>query len=1181
MTTLTFNSLLNATQKFTVAANNIELGDGADQMAMPCGRIIDESWDVTTEALNTTGFTALYAAIAALAGREFDWRFRPTDGFQVFTAKNFSENSLGLGVRQISLTLNKTGHQVVDECLVKTGDLAATYPILPLGLFLKNASQDWVVKVLGDRVAGGIDARAKFGYNAARDTWTYSAIIPEAKKLEVQDFLAARSGNYFEFRLTPTVPGSPYACSAWQFSYIGNQVWEFSASFKRNFSPFKETNIKQIINFFDYYDKDDEMRAAMALSFANLDSYLNGSYDWLMRFKRDTFPLILSNNYILKNSFHRVLGRGGYFPSSAGTTEGQAIAVRATMIAFQATGQEKWKTLALNIGNALLNYYYPVKIPLNWQPSNGIQVAHWIINVDQSFVSKGKSATDPINYGYFDLVVNFTNGEGFIPVGTPNFGELVANVYRVYPVSDRLLFQNVYAKPIGGFSYPIDYWVSNVSLDGIISRQYADSESPGGRQPTPTTESAGKIKLLTNFTGQAKIVYSAYTGVTIAAGALFEPYPMWRPLRTDEALGAIDIFPWAEDGYDYLYQATSDTKWLSARESTRFTELAAATVINPSDWYRKEKSPNPFAYAGSQIILTPDNGSTHSGAIVASRVIGGSKDQWLQANIPSSTDLYPSAEYQNYAVQIKAVATMTVRVEVACSVATEIEIVLSLSRNPFDFSQYYTARLPVPSGGTPTARTYNLNEFLLFDITRTAWHPHIADSPVYTYSGDGGSNSATRIESTIAGIPRTIWRIQQSRGSGFAGAGFVAIGKTPRFPLQIFYQHSGSANLKIEVEGKDYRRTLPAIAWGLGKFEATEFADFQGKNPSPSATITKVEIEATGTSDTLVWWIGAAPQLLQPPVQTYKALIVSKVKTTHTLWIGDFLAIGSPSEQLTYSPGVPPFTANAESDGAGGHVIAAWRGIPMSGYVYPDYLVKTGQWARLEQALDFLLEAQVQYRQQNTVKTNGLFMPAFAWGYWDAGEYANSVDEWTFNAIDPNSQWCGYQVRPMYSVARAWLKMVDGEYSGAIPSNLGSLIAKANKCTMQSLYWASAFYTRRRSFKPATDFKPIVDPESNYFEPHAASFIGRAALCANLAGGDRAVTLRLIKASIDFLSTQYVSSGQMQGSFTAGQPAFTFGGQEYRENFAFWSAECLELLALLRMKKDLIKYPKCVYFIRS
>jgi phage-related protein len=1179
LVTLAIDSLIGVTQKFTVAANTIELGDGADQMALPCGRIIDEQWDITTKALSSSEFTALYAAIDALAGREFDWRFRPIDELQTFTSKNFATRQSGTRTWQISLTLNKTGHQAIDECFVRTGDLESSYPILPIGLFIKSATQKWDIKTLGDRVAGGVDATAKFGYNAARDTWTYSAVIPESKKIEVHDFLAARSGNYFEFRLVPTSPGFPYSCATWQFSYVGDRVWEFSASFRRNFTPFKEANIKQVVSLFDYYDKEADMRAAMALSFADIDLMLDGSYDWLMRYKRDTFPLILNNNFILKNSFHRVLGRGGYFPGSAGTTEGQAIAVRAAMLAFQATGLTKWKTLAINLGNALLSYYYPVQIPLNWQPSDGIQVPHWVINVDQPFVSKGKSAPDPINYGYFDLVVNFTNGEGFIPSGNPHFGELVANVYRVYPTNDRLLFQNVYAKPLGGFSYAIDYWVSNVSLEGVIARQYADSESPGGRQPTPTNEAPGKIKLSTNYTGQAKIVYSAYTGATIAAGALFEPYPMWRELRAGEALGAIDVFPWSEDGYDYLYQATNDTKWLSARESTRYTELIAATVINPSDWYRKEDSPNPFAYAGSQIILTPDNGGTHSGAIVASRVIGGNKDQWLQANIPSSTDLYPSAEYQNYAVRIKAVEAMTVKVEVACSVATEIEVVLSLSQNPFNFTQYYTARLPVSGGGVPASRIYNLNEFLLFDTTRTAWHPHIADSPIYTYSGGGGSATATRVESTIAGIPRFVWRIQQSRGSGFAGAGFVAIGKTPRFPLQIFYQHSGSANLKIEVEGKDYRRSLPASAWEIGRFEASEFTDFQGKPPSPSATITKIEIEATGACDTYAWWIGVPPQLLQPPVQTYKALIVSKVKAAHTLWIGDFLAIGSPSEQLTYSPGVPPFTANVESNGAGGQVIAAWRGIPMSGYVYPDYLVKTGQWARLEQAIDFLLEAQVQYRQQSANGTNGLFMPAFAWGYWDAGEYANDIDEWTFNAIDPNSQWVGYQVRPMYAIARAWLKMVNGEYPGAAPANLGSLILKAEKCTMQSLSWASSFYTRRRSFQPATDFRAIVDPEVNYNEPHAASFIGRAALCANLAGGNTAITLRLIKASIDFLRSQYVTTGTMQGSFTAGQPTFMSGGQEYRENFGFWVAEEKEFLALLKINKGLIKYPKCVYFI--
>lgn len=80
---------------------------------------------------------------------------------------------------------------------------------------------------------------------------------------------------------------------------------------------------------------------------------------------------------------------------------------------------------------------------------------------------------------------------------------------------------------------------------------------------------------------------------------------------------------------------------------------------------------------------------------------------------------------------------------------------------------------------------------------------------------------------------------------------------------------------------------------------------------------------------------------------------------------------------------------------------------------------------------------------------------------------------------------------------------------------------------------------------------------------------------ANLAGGTRSITFRVLKRSIAFMNTQYVASGTMAGSWAAGQPTFIEGSVTYREYFLFWHGEIITTLALLLKNKNAISYPSC------
>lgn len=1188
---LSFLALLESTQSFEVRSTAGTLGDGAEVLGLPIGRIVEDSWQLTSIPLLTPDKDALVATLQANTAKGLLWQLRQKNGEWELQQDNlgqyewdsWSTTPIGAEYWQVELTLKRTGHQEIDECLLRPTDLATTYPLFPLGLYLNGANQSYETITAVQRFRGGIEERRSYGYNAVRDRWSFTATVGEHKRNELIQFLSDRCGNFFEFKIAPDRSGRIYTCLKWSARQIGVAHWEMSFEFSRCFLPFRQSDVKSIIDDFDFYGSQEEIIEVMQATFADIDEKLDGAYDWLLRYKRNEYPLILNEQWLLVNSFHTVLGRGGYFPPSAGPTEAQAVIARASMYAYYATGKTKWLELAKSTGDALLNYFYPVKIPANWKPADGIRVPHWLINIKAPFVSKGALSTtgDPLNMGHFDLVLNFVNGVAQIPYGTPHFGELVANVYRVYPAGDRLLWKNVYAKPIGGFEYGIDYWVTNVMLDGIISRQYGDSESPSGRRPTPTNEPIGKIVLSTPFTGQAKVVYSSYSGPVIGVNELFEPYPAWRSLRKSEALAAIDVFPWSEDAYDFLWQATQESKWYDARECTRYSEIIAATVINPTAWYKRDDSPNPFAYPGSQVILA---NHPEGATFTASRVLSGDKKDWLQCDIPASPELYPSAELQNFAVQAVITPETSVLVEYAHSQVTEIEVILSLAKNPFDFSQYYTARLPVPGGGVPVTRSFSPREFLLWDVTQTSWHPYIADDPVYTYKGQGGAATVARVEETIDGIKRAVWRIVLDKNSGFAGAGFVCLGVKPRIPLTIFYKHVGddARILVTTTGGKKYSKAIKAAEWGKVTFPADVLKNTDDKSPSDSFA-TNVEIEANDESTTFVWWIGAAPKELPAPVKTYKALLTSRVKTAHTFWVGQFEGVGSPSSVVKGNPGVVPFTANVENDGEGGQYITSWRGAPYSGYMFPSYFVKTAQWSRLKQVLEFLKEAQDAYADQNANHTRGPFMPVYLWNYWDTPEYSptGQIDVWSYSGADPNTEWEGYFCRPLESTAHAWQKLVDREYPGGDPPNRNELIELCKKIVMDYLNWQSSFYVKRKSLRPPSNFPQSVDPYVAYPTTHYAAFMLRGAIYANIAGGNSAVTMRLIKASYDFLDMQYIRSSAMQGAFFAEQPTFTANGIVFNEAFGFHQSEAIEALAILKQKAHLLNYPRCVYFIRK
>jgi hypothetical protein len=301
--------------------------------------------------------------------------------------------------------------------------------------------------------------------------------------------------------------------------------------------------------------------------------------------------------------------------------------------------------------------------------------------------------------------------------------------------------------------------------------------------------------------------------------------------------------------------------------------------------------------------------------------------------------------------------------------------------------------------------------------------------------------------------------------------------------------------------------------------------------------------------------------VLPVPCNAYKHVIRTRIDGSYSMKVGDWQALNSPLNILKYNPGAVPFTVNS-INGA----IDAWRGSLYVGYQNPATWYKWGRADLAAQVLQCLADSQADYGRRAPGGASGLFSPVFYWPVWSEGVFGD-YNTWGWNGADPNTEWGQYAYRALEATAKCWY-LGRGDAAIARP---------AQRITMNALRYLDRFI--RAAGRPPTNIKSNVAPQDLYHDPAAAALILRAAIWANLAGGDRALTFRVIRRCWLYLQSQYVNSGLMAGSYSAGQPTFVEGGQTYREYFGFWQAEILEALALMAQYRALLNLPPCATLI--
>lgn len=282
------------------------------------------------------------------------------------------------------------------------------------------------------------------------------------------------------------------------------------------------------------------------------------------------------------------------------------------------------------------------------------------------------------------------------------------------------------------------------------------------------------------------------------------------------------------------------------------------------------------------------------------------------------------------------------------------------------------------------------------------------------------------------------------------------------------------------------------------------------------------------------------------PFRLYGAGFTTRDPQAMTFTI--FLLRPQPMLTLPYQPYVVPFTINML-----GPEVIDWRGSPGTGYQAPDLWGQLGSPVGALTQLQFLQSAQAQWQTDHG--NLGPFAHCYIWDRHDRSELGNPTPgTWTYTWHDPNSQWGGYQYRPLESCARLMAeKAADPTYSSAVA------LAKTLVQNYLSFLNVTAWPSLAGSVAgPPTDFTSTAW-QRNYEEPHFAALILRTATYALRSGLlDASSTTNasaLVSRSWTYLESLFQSSGAMGGTWSTNPAGLLWYG--------FWNAEIVASLALL------------------
>ncbi|ASL24424.2 putative long tail fiber protein [Alteromonas phage vB_AspP-H4/4] len=684
--------------------------------------------------------------------------------------------------------------------------------------------------------------------------------------------------------------------------------------------------------------------------------------------------ILINEDGLVVNAFHDTLGRQGYFPSEAGTSEGQFILIRAALLAYKATGDYKWLAIADKVSSNVDKLYLgePPENP------NELYIPHWLFVVKKAVemqsadlayeVTMLKDENNEVYVGFVPpentLVEKEQPVQGETPITDgdddtitlppltrielddlfPDFGSLDGSNGNTdtiggdadAPIAQSVSVQSTSTTTQTGFGDRVINVVRAYSKDsdtrldfdnpfaGVIGTDYGTpSEVVTNENGTIFRIPVSQFPADTPNSITVKTILIYDFGEEVGVSENIEAWPYWRRLEDTEISCAVDTLPWAYEAFQYLEEETEEAKWTNAKLATEANVYRVFEVDDGRPWI-KPTGGNPVDLSGAYFF--------------------SSRDGFTKESVTRLENL--------------------------------------------------TTRVEIPAG---------------------------AGEAQY------GRGVKDEVKAQDTGVLLD-WKVENLGNSVIRV--FIQKGQSESTATRYYYDVD-SSNLANDFDGEliiplgDF---VPHKLNSLGWFEVID----------PIVDLQKTDV---------VGFVVETPDAVNFEVRRFRPI---------------------PEIQLPYTPHVAPFTANALN----GQIID-WRGSAGIGYQDPVIWAKLGNTAGLSGMLQFLEDSQAEYASRYT--DDGLFMPAYVWDRFDKQSVTDAAsDTWTFDWVDPNTEWVGYSARCVAACAEAGDIVATTD-----PTNANRAFTISNKfMTLIRNTWTDA------NRYPPTNFPESIPElkESTYYE---------------------------------------------------------------------------------------------------
>lgn len=889
---------------------------------------------------------------------------------------------------------------------------------------------------------------------------------------------------------------------------------------------------------------------------------LNGALTFINTYTRNTFPLFFSTQYLAPDSFH---SEKSTIPANVGTSDTATKLGIAFFKAFEATANQGWMTLALNQTESFSNHFFLDNIYTQTNQgratplvrNNSLIVAYSTVQAEGNQIGN-----TPFNFGIF-ASHTFTSG----------IAQLPSDLSKVCKVFNGILhYQNLFSPLRSGTEYQIDYYVSQ----GF--KIFANGTTQ------VTAEPNGRVKLASTFSGTLNCNYSRLNGNTITSGntpltgdSLIEAYPILFKCKDSfrEYTNASSNSFWgAYEMFEKAFQHSGLSKYFHASQITKWNAVEYLVSKQTDSYYfKKELADNPLRHPGSYAVQYAVNSSGISQALpgfTISRETSFAQNKYAKVviNANSNPSIFSRVELQNIVTQTQTDNNVSILVEVASTVNQVVEMKLSMNPTSENFSQEYTAYWTIPGNSINQAKIFNLNAFLKFKDS-SIWN-------ISKYDKEITVSNATYafIQDYVEGVDTSILSIIMFLTTDECRLINVNSAKIPN----IRYWLSGN----IKFRFKD----------NLNNFYYVDIADTNGAWMTFSSTWQQlgvgerqlVEIafqnSRNSRANLRIFYIGDAPESIPIPALVYKASLVDRSQLAHTLWIGDYRPYNNPLDRKPYKPGVVPLLLSTLNNADLGFYGEQYYCAYQSAYILAKWDLKN----EARTVVRFWNDAQESYRNQSNDKIKGLLQQVFIPYSPENIPYVNPITSsqkvanfpipfinqkdiqisttsfnfgyFAWKGLDINSQKASYNNRAMEDLSRYFYQNQNDAVARKILTNYINFIYD---------------YYQANPTKTITDLPENLAPQSNSFDPYAASMEGIVCLFCNLAKLELEKTFWLLQNRFDYISNEYVSFGNMLGSWTKNQSTFTANSQTYSKNFTFWHGKIIEFYSECLIYKNLIR----------